>query len=36
MNTTYIEVVVDGDVIDADRLRIPRDTPVLDERAKPE
>lgn len=38
MNTTYLEVVVDGDVIDPDRIRIPADTPLFDERsqAKPE
>lgn len=35
MNTTYLEVVVDGDIIDAGRLRIPENTPTLDERDKP-
>ena len=33
--TTYIEVVVDGKVIDANRLRLPAGTPVIDERNKP-
>jgi hypothetical protein len=38
MNTTYLEVMVDGEIIVPDRIRIPRGTPVLDERsqAKPE
>ena len=31
MYTTYIEVVVDGDVIDASRLRLPKNTVVIDE-----
>jgi hypothetical protein len=37
MNPTYFEVVVDGDVIDSRRIRIPKGTPVHDERspAKP-
>lgn len=34
MNTTYLEVVVDGDVIDAARLRIPKGTPLVDERSR--
>ena len=33
MNTTYLEVVVDGDVIDAERIRIPGNVPVRDERS---
>jgi hypothetical protein len=33
MNTTFLEVVVDGDVIDRNRLRIPADTPVFGERS---
>ena len=38
MNTKYLEVVVDGNVIDPDRLRLPAHTPLLDERspAKPQ
>lgn len=38
MNTTYLDVVVDGDVINAERLRLPAHTPLLDQRApaKPE
>jgi hypothetical protein len=36
MNTTYIDLVVDGDVIDPARLKFPKNTPVIDERsAKP-
>lgn len=34
MNTTYLEVVVDGDVIDPDRIRLPAHTPLFDERSK--
>jgi hypothetical protein len=34
MNTTYLEVVVDGDVIDPDRIRLPGHTPLFDERSK--
>jgi len=35
MNTTYLVVVVDGDVIDPDRIRMPANTPVIDERSPP-
>lgn len=34
MNTNYIELVVDGDVIDLNRIPLPADTPVVDERFK--
>ncbi|MDB5298350.1 MAG: hypothetical protein JWO87_13 [Phycisphaerales bacterium] len=35
MNTTYIELVVDGNVVDLNRLPLPSDTPIIDERFKP-
>ncbi len=31
-NTNYIELVVDGDVVDLNRLEFPADTPIVDER----
>ena len=36
-NTTYVDVVVDGEIIDASRLRLPDKTPLIDQRteAKP-
>ena len=34
MNTTYLEVVVDGDVIDPNLIRIPTKTPIFDERSQ--
>jgi hypothetical protein len=34
MNTTYIELVVDGDVVDLNRIPLPADTPIIDERFK--
>jgi hypothetical protein len=34
MNTTYIELVVDGDVVDLNRIPLPADTPLIDERFK--
>ncbi len=34
MNTTYIELVVDGQVVDLNRVPLPPDTPVVDERFK--
>ncbi|MGV3720529.1 MAG: hypothetical protein ACO1SX_06425 [Actinomycetota bacterium] len=34
MNTTFLEVVVDGDDIDPDRIRFPANTPLLDERSQ--
>lgn len=32
INTTYIEVVVDGEIVDLNRLPLPPDTPIVDER----
>jgi hypothetical protein len=32
--TTHIELVVDGDVVDLNRIRLPADTPIIDERFK--
>ena len=32
MNTTYIELVVDGDIVDLNRISLPADTPIIDER----
>jgi hypothetical protein len=32
MNTTYIELVVDGDIVDLNRIPLPADTPIVDER----
>jgi hypothetical protein len=32
MTTTYIELVVDGDVVDLNRIELPADTPIIDER----
>ena len=32
MNTTYIELVVDGDIVDLNRIPLPADTPIIDER----
>jgi hypothetical protein len=34
MNTTYIELVVDGDIVDLNRIPLPADTPIVDERFK--
>ena len=34
MYTTYIELVVDGDIIDLNRIPLPADTPIIDERFK--
>lgn len=34
MNTTYIELVVDGKVVDLNRIPLPADTPIVDERFK--
>lgn len=33
-NTTYIELVVDGQIVDLNRIRLPSDTPIIDERFK--
>lgn len=32
MNTTYIELAVDGNVVDLNRIPLPADTPIIDER----
>jgi hypothetical protein len=32
--TTYLELVVDGDIVDLNRIRLPADTPIVDERFK--
>lgn len=32
--TTYIELVVDGEIVDLNRLPLPPDTPIIDERFK--
>ena len=32
--TTYIELVVDGDIVDLNRIALPADTPIIDERFK--
>jgi hypothetical protein len=36
MYTTYIELVVDGDVVDLNRIALPADTTIVDERFKNE
>ncbi len=36
MNTTYIELVVDGDIVDLNRIALPADTPIVDQRFKDE
>jgi hypothetical protein len=33
-NTTYIELVVDGQIVDLNRIPLPADTPIVDERFK--
>jgi hypothetical protein len=32
MNTTYIELAVDGNIVDLNRIPLPADTPIIDER----
>ena len=34
MNTNYVELVVDGEVVDLNRIKLPDDCPVVDERFK--
>jgi hypothetical protein len=34
INTTYIELVVDGEIVDLNRIPLPADTPIIDERFK--
>jgi hypothetical protein len=35
-NATYIELVVDGEIVDLNRIALPADTPIIDERFKDE
>jgi hypothetical protein len=35
-NTTYIELVVDGQIVDLNHIPLPADTPIIDERFKTE
>lgn len=32
MNTSFIELVVDGEIVDLNRIALPADTPIIDER----
>jgi hypothetical protein len=32
MNTTYIELIVDGNIVDLNRIPLPADTPIIDKR----
>jgi hypothetical protein len=32
MNANYVELVVDGKIVDLNRIPIPADTPIVDER----
>ena len=34
MNVTYIELIVDGSIVDLNRIPLPSDTPIIDERFK--
>ncbi|MGC1276499.1 MAG: hypothetical protein WBC44_22595 [Planctomycetaceae bacterium] len=34
MHTTFIELVVDGEIVDLNRITLPADTPIIDERFK--
>jgi hypothetical protein len=34
MNANYLELVVDGDIVDLNRISLPADTPIVDERFK--
>lgn len=34
MNTTYMELAVDGNIVDLNRIVLPADTPIIDERFK--
>jgi hypothetical protein len=33
-DTTYIELVVDGEIVDSNRIPLPADTPIIDQRFK--
>jgi len=34
MWTNYIELIVDGNIVDLNRIHLPADTPIIDERFK--
>jgi hypothetical protein len=34
MNTNFLELVVDGNIVDLNRIPLPPDTPIIDERFK--
>ena len=34
MYTKYIDLIVDGDVVDLNRIALPEDTPIIDQRSK--
>ena len=34
MNTNYIDLVVDGEIVDLNRIQLPAETPIIDERFK--
>jgi hypothetical protein len=34
LNSTYIELIVDGEIVDLNRIPLPADTPIIDERFK--
>jgi len=34
MYATFIELVVDGDIVDSNRIPLPADAPIVDERFK--
>jgi len=36
VQTTYIELIVDGEIVDLNRIPLPADTPIIDERFKEE
>jgi hypothetical protein len=36
INTTYIELVVDGEIVDLNRIPLPPDTPIIDQRFEKE
>ena len=36
MNATFFELVVDGEIVDLNRIALPADTPIIDERFKDE
>jgi hypothetical protein len=32
--TTYMELIVDGEIVDINRIQLPLDTPIIDDRFK--